>query len=418
MLLKHYIELEAKYSKYIITPLCWLSLIGHPCYWAIWTYFYPQPYDSLILRCSAAAFSLAILLRKFWPKSIKKHFAIIWIVHGSYILPFLFTYIGLKNQFNFVWSICHMGMIFLLILYTAQTIIMLFSVLTGTVAGFVFHTISSQSSTLVLFPIEYAPLFFFGITTGLLLNYYSMKGVSEYESKISLERQKTHHLKSLAGSIAHEMRNPLSQIHGSLHMLERELPQLNNNEYTQIAHKVIRSGFQLIDLTMDAINEKPINKENFKIISAQNLVADVLWEYAFVDNQQKDKVSMRGGDFSFLADPVILKYVLYNLIGNALYYVKTLPNAKIVITVLANTRQIVVRDIGPGIEPEAIPKLFDGFYTSDKQGGTGLGLAYCKRTMKALGGDIRCESELGEYTAFVLSFPKSPNTSLHVDKSC
>jgi len=213
-------------------------------------------------------------------------------------------------------------------------------------------------------------------------------------------------VKSLAGSIAHEMRNPLSQIHGSLHMLERELPQLNNNEYTQIAHKVIRSGFQLIDLTMDAINEKPINKENFKIISAQNLVADVLWEYAFVDNQQKDKVSMRGGDFSFLADPVMLKYVFYNLIGNALYYVKTLPDAKIVISVLPSKRQIVVRDTGPGIEPEAIPKLFDSFYTSGKQGGTGLGLAYCKRSMKALGGDIQCRSKLGKYTVFVLSFPK------------
>jgi len=82
------------------------------------------------------------------------------------------------------------------------------------------------------------------------------------------------------------------------------------------------------------------------------------------------------------------------------------PNTKIVITVLANTRQIVVRDTGPGIAPDAIPKLFDSFYTSGKQGGTGLGLAYCKRTMKALGGDIQCRSELGKYTAFVLFFPK------------
>ena len=68
--------------------------------------------------------------------------------------------------------------------------------------------------------------------------------------------------------------------------------------------------------------------------------------------------------------------------------------------------QTDVRDTGPGIESEAIPKLFDSFYTSDKQGGTGLVLSYCKRTMTALGGDIHCESELGKYTAFTLSFPK------------
>jgi len=214
-------------------------------------------------------------------------------------------------------------------------------------------------------------------------------------------------VKSLAGTIAHEMRNPLSQIYGSLYMIEQQLPQLSHNEYVKGAHQVIQNGLQVIDITMDAINEKPINKENFKIISAQNLVADVLREYAYKDDMHKDKVSAREGDFSFLADAVLVKYVLFNLIGNALYYVKTLPDSEIVISLCSESHQIEVRDTGPGIEPEAIPKLFDGFYTSGKQGGTGLGLAYCKRTMKALGGDIRCESELGEYTAFVLTFPKA-----------
>jgi signal transduction histidine kinase len=64
-----------------------------------------------------------------------------------------------------------------------------------------------------------------------------------------------------------------------------------------------------------------------------------------------------------------------------------------------------VRDTGPGIAPENLPKLFDNFYTSGKSGGTGLGLAYCKRTMQALDGDIYCQSKLGEHTAFRLSFP-------------
>ncbi|MGB2533248.1 MAG: ATP-binding protein, partial [Porticoccaceae bacterium] len=49
----------------------------------------------------------------------------------------------------------------------------------------------------------------------------------------------------------------------------------------------------------------------------------------------------------------------------------------------------------------------DSFSTSGKQGGTGLGLAYCKRTMLAFGGNIHCESELGEYSNFILSFPEA-----------
>ena len=75
-----------------------------------------------------------------------------------------------------------------------------------------------------------------------------------------------------------------------------------------------------------------------------------------------------------------------------------------------------MRDTGPGIAPDAIPKLFDSFYTSDKQGGTGLGLSYCKRTMTALGGDICCESELGKYTAFTLSFPMVSTDQIAADK--
>ena len=114
-------------------------------------------------------------------------------------------------------------------------------------------------------------------------------------------------------------------------------------------------------------------------------------------------ITVRGEDFTIMADPVMLKYVLYNLIKNALYYVKILPDATIVISLTA--QQIEVRDTGPGIAADVIPKLFDSFYTSHEQGGTGLGLSYCKRTMTSLGGDIHCHSALGHYTAFVLSFP-------------
>ncbi|MFL2499838.1 MAG: sensor histidine kinase [Porticoccaceae bacterium] len=51
-----------------------------------------------------------------------------------------------------------------------------------------------------------------------------------------------------------------------------------------------------------------------------------------------------------------------------------------------------------------LSKLFDSFYTSGRSGGTGLGLAYCKRTMQALDGDIHCISELGKFTSFKLTF--------------
>jgi signal transduction histidine kinase len=98
----------------------------------------------------------------------------------------------------------------------------------------------------------------------------------------------------------------------------------------------------------------------------------------------------------------MIKYILYNLIQNALWHIKNKPDAEIIISVRISKNDghyIEVKDTGPGIEPEVIPHLFDNFYTTNKQGGTGLGLAYCNRTMMALGGNIDCHSKLGKYTA-------------------
>ncbi len=212
---------------------------------------------------------------------------------------------------------------------------------------------------------------------------------------------------SLSGSIAHEMRNPLSQIHGAIHILKNHNKSNNDefHEYYEDVIDVIKNSHQIIDITMDTINEKPIDKLNFQLVSALDICHEAVSSYAYKDAELRSKVSVMGSDFQILVDPVLVKYILYNLIGNALYYVQHMPKAEIVISTFLATRQIQVRDTGPGIAPENLSKLFDSFYTSGKSGGTGLGLAYCKRTMQALDGDIYCESELGEHTAFRLSFP-------------
>jgi nitrogen-specific signal transduction histidine kinase len=233
-----------------------------------------------------------------------------------------------------------------------------------------------------------------------------------HQSKIFLDNairheEKLKYIKSLAGSIAHEMRNPLSQIHGAIHLLK------NNNTsnhaefhtYYEDVIDVIKNSHQIIDITMDAINEKPVNKQKFQLVSAVDICHEAVSSYAYKDAGLRNKVSVLGSDFQILVDPVLVKYILYNLIGNALYYVQHMPKAEIVISTFLATRQIQVRDTGPGIAPENLSKLFDSFYTSGKSGGTGLGLAYCKRTMQALDGEIYCESVLGEHTAFRMSFP-------------
>ena len=95
--------------------------------------------------------------------------------------------------------------------------------------------------------------------------------------------------------------------------------------------------------------------------------------------------------------------MLFNLIKNALYYLGPYPRTRL--TIRVGDQQVRVRDNGPGIAPEALPGLFEPFRSAGKSGGTGLGLAYCQRVMRAFGGEIRCESVPGEFTEFAMHFP-------------
>ena len=67
--------------------------------------------------------------------------------------------------------------------------------------------------------------------------------------------------------------------------------------------------------------------------------------------------------------------------------------------------RVDVKDQGPGIRPEHLPKIFVPFFTT-KEKGTGLALAGCKKIMQDLGGDIQVESKLGEGATFKLTIPR------------
>ena len=250
------------------------------------------------------------------------------------------------------------------------------------------------------------------LTSEVQIEITVMTAIRAYHQLITTEER----LSSLAGSIAHEMRNPLAQIHGNLFVLDElkkqipDPPYLNPiiAEHINNAKSAINSGLQIIDMTMDAIKEKPIDQDNFVILSARSIVEEAIETYAHIDMAHANKISATGDDFQILGDPIMVKYILYNLMQNALWFIKSKPEAEIIISLHANANEqpfIEVRDTGSGIAPEIIPHLFDNFFTANKHGGTGLGLSYCKRTMVALGGNIDCHSKEGKYTAFVLTFP-------------
>ena len=112
------------------------------------------------------------------------------------------------------------------------------------------------------------------------------------------------------------------------------------------------------------------------------------------------------------ADREAMHQIFSNLIENGLKYAAS--GGKIVLGARASDGgvEFSVRDLGPGISSEHLPRLFERFYRVDKarsreSGGTGLGLAIAKHIVLAHGGTIRAESELNHGSAFLFVLPLS-----------
>ncbi|RYF38873.1 MAG: hybrid sensor histidine kinase/response regulator, partial [Comamonadaceae bacterium] len=224
---------------------------------------------------------------------------------------------------------------------------------------------------------------------------------------------------ALAGSIAHEMRNPLSQIKHSLERMQRALPLPTTQVQAQTISGVevdalyrhlaqsemaVKRGLQVISMTLDEVNAKPIDASAFSYISAAEATDKAVREYGYEDDADRGRVNVRVlEDFNFRGEETAYLFVLFNLIRNALYYAALDANARVTITV--DRQQVAVHDNGPGIAPDLLARLFEPFASAGKSGGTGLGLVYCRRVMSAFGGRIECESVLGQYTQFTLHFP-------------
>jgi CheY-like chemotaxis protein len=244
-------------------------------------------------------------------------------------------------------------------------------------------------------------------------------------------------LQSLAGSIAHELRNPLNAINLAQNQIQESLSNPNydskelKEKLTNLSLLTTESVVQanhIINIILNDLNQKPINPSEFSYLNPSYILPEIIKKFGYQNEQERKKINLilssKGkNNFLFKAVTDRFTFIMYNLLKNALYYLDQYPNTSITI---GNELRIVgkreynviyVYDTGPGIHPETMSKLFDNFYTSGKKGGTGLGLPFCKRNMNLFGGDIICESEFNQekndgknysnngWTKFSLLFP-------------
>lgn len=207
----------------------------------------------------------------------------------------------------------------------------------------------------------------------------------------------------LAAGIAHEIRNPLAGISGSVELLSQNFQTDDDKKLAKIILKEIDRLNRLISEFLDfAKPEKPPGEvvdiggvlrevvENAKASNSRNVEIEVSLDSRAQIIGHKDK----------------LKQAFLNIVINAIQATESSTQPKLSIsTVLEDKHWVVkVKDNGSGMKPETKARMFEPFHTT-KPKGTGLGLAITHKILEAHSAKIFVESELGLGTEFVISFP-------------
>lgn len=369
----------------------------------------PDLWDDLPFRAVAVLLFLGLGLKEFWPARLKPYYIRYSYLVLLYCLP-TFTILVALERGGGVPAISNAFIIlcFLVMLTDWRNTLAMLAVGTALAAGYYALTVANPKLPMDL--IAQLPAYALIVIGGNLFKFST--------EQIDAER-KLRATQALAGSIAHELRHPLAQVRHSLERMQKVLPapgvpgQLAavgpaevDTLYRHLAHgeQAVQRGLQVISMTLDEVSAKPLDTASFSYLSAAEVVRKAVDEYGYDGDDARAAVSVKvDEDFQFLGDETAYLFVLFNLIKNALYYLRLHPGTAVTITV--GGQQVTVRDNGPGIAPEVLPTLFEPFRSVGKSGGTGLGLAYCQRVMKAFGGEIRCHSQPGAFTEFTMQFP-------------
>ncbi|MCK4870315.1 MAG: HAMP domain-containing histidine kinase, partial [Gammaproteobacteria bacterium] len=144
------------------------------------------------------------------------------------------------------------------------------------------------------------------------------------------------------------------------------------------------------------------------VCSINDCISSALERYPFSTSAERELVHWEPTEnFELLGRPLSVIHILFNLIKNALYFIAKAGKGDIKIWLEKSTKynKLHFKDTGYGIASDILPGIFDQFSTTTTDG-TGIGLTFCKVAMQNMHGSISCNSKEGEYTEFVLRFPK------------
>jgi two-component system, NtrC family, sensor histidine kinase PilS len=207
----------------------------------------------------------------------------------------------------------------------------------------------------------------------------------------------------LAAAIAHEIRNPLTSIAGSVSMLSG-VPEMNE-EHRRLLDIVTRESQRLNAIITDFLAYSRTKQYRFDKTNLIQLLEDTLTLMGHRMTAENTGISIQRRytveQAPVLCDGDKIKQVFWNLCENAVRAMKNGGTLTVALEALGHDWQVSVQDTGSGMTPQQIEKIFEPFQ-SNFEGGTGLGLAIVYQIVQAHEGKVWARSKPGQGTTFVL----------------
>ena len=219
--------------------------------------------------------------------------------------------------------------------------------------------------------------------------------------------------RDFVANVSHELRTPLTSIQGYAETLLESAPAEGpDREFLEIIRKnAVRMATLSEDLLTLARVESGEVAFRLRSVAPVEMLEEVAKSFREIARAQRMELLVEAGsERAVQADTDAVHQVLSNLIDNALKYAPSGGRIVLGARDAGAAVEFYVRDFGPGIASEHLPRLFERFYRVDKarsreSGGTGLGLAIAKHIVRAHGGSIRAESTLGHGSTFLFTLP-------------
>lgn len=214
-------------------------------------------------------------------------------------------------------------------------------------------------------------------------------------------------------TISHELKTPLASSDFSLKLLEDERVSKLSKEQKELIENLKLDNQRMLKILSDLLNLSQVEagriQLNIKKVAPVQIIENAI-QAVTINAREKEVIVKKIYDKNLPeinADADKTAWVLNNFLTNAIKYSYNNSSIEAAITKEGNNIIFSVKDYGPGINEEYLPKLFERYFQvpGSKEKGTGLGLAISKEFVEAQGGNIWVESEVAKGSSFYFSLP-------------